>query len=97
MVREVIEGAEQSQQAFLDLNDSKWRETCTSVARYVINIQNSTFETRHGTYIRVMKDSGIEDHMVNPRNGSQCSYLSGEVLGSVRLYNQSMKLVRRVH
>lgn len=88
MVREIIEGAEQPQQAFHVLKVSGG-ETCTSVARYMVNISSSTFETRHETYIGVLENSSIEDHMVNPRNGSQCSYLSGKVLDSVRSYDRA--------
>ena len=52
---------------------------------------------RRKAYVGILKNSSIENHMIDPINVSQCSYLSGEVLGSVRIDNQSMRLVRRVH
>lgn len=38
---------------------------------------------RQETYVGVLEDSSVENHMINPINVPQCSYLLGEVLGSV--------------
>ena len=38
---------------------------------------------RQETYVGVLEDSSVENHMIDPIDVSQCSYLSGEVLGSV--------------
>ena len=78
------------QHALFILIDRRGRDY-SSVARYLINKRSKPSEMIHETYIGVLKDTGVENHMIDPINGSQCSYLSGEVLDCVRIKDQAMR------